>query len=65
MKDIWNVIKNVFVNDSHNSISKRGKGILAESQRYTFISTHNPSRTESIDSDIKIDVNGKRKKPIL
>lgn len=36
-----------------------------ELQKCTFFSTHNPSRTESIDSDIKIDVNGKRKTPLF
>lgn len=65
MKDIWNAIKSIFVNDAHNIISKRGKEILAEQQKYTFISTHEPSRTESIDSDIVINQNGKHKKDIL
>jgi len=65
MRHIWNGIKSIFVNDAHNIISQRGKEILAESQRYTFISTHKPSRTESIDSDIKIDINGKTKNPLL
>jgi hypothetical protein len=62
MIHIWNAIKSIFVNDAHGIISKRGKEVSEESQRYTFISIHKPSRTESIESDIKIDRNGKRRK---
>jgi hypothetical protein len=32
MRDIWNAIKSIFVNDAHNIISQRGKEILAEQQ---------------------------------
>ena len=32
MRDIWNAIKSIFVNDAHNIISERGKEILAEQQ---------------------------------
>jgi len=42
-----------------------GKLNEEHNKRLTFISTHKPSITESIDSDIKIDRNGKRKKPQL
>ena len=33
MKDIWNAIKSIFVNDAHTIVSKRGKEILAEHQK--------------------------------
>jgi hypothetical protein len=33
MRDIWNAIKSIFVNDAHNIISQRGKEILAEQQK--------------------------------
>jgi hypothetical protein len=61
MRDIWNAIKSIFVNDAHSIISKRGKDILAEQQKYTFISNGDVSRTESDTSDLIIDRNGKRK----
>lgn len=64
MISIWEGIKSIFINDAHTIISKRGREILAEQQEYTFISTHKPSRTESIDSDLTINRNGKRKKDI-
>jgi hypothetical protein len=32
MKDIWNAVKSIFVNDAHEIISERGKEILAEQQ---------------------------------
>lgn len=65
MKYIWNAIKTLFTHDAHGIVSKRGREILTEQQKYTFISTHEPSRTESIDSDIVINQNGKHKKDIL
>ncbi len=61
MKHIWNAIKSIFINDAHNIISQRGKDILAEQQKYTFISNGDVSRTESDTSDLIIDRNGKRK----
>ena len=61
MRDIWNAVKSIFVNDAHNIISQRGKEILAEQQKYTFISNGDVSRTESDTSDLIIDRNGKRK----
>lgn len=64
MRSIWEGIKSIFINDAHTIISKRGKEILSEQQKYTFISTHKPSRTESIDSDLTINRNGKRKKDL-
>jgi len=38
------------------------KTFTPQEKEKLFISTHKPTRTESIDSDIKIGVNGKRKK---
>jgi hypothetical protein len=61
MRDIWNGIKSIFVNDAHNIISERGKEILAEQQKYTFISNGDVSRTESETTDLIINRNGKRK----
>lgn len=40
MKDIWNSIKNIFVNDDHSIITKRGKEILAEQQKEYTIKTN-------------------------
>lgn len=63
MKDIWNTIKSIFVNDAHEIVSKRGKEILAEQQKeYTFIPNKGLSRTQSDMVDIVIDRNGKRRK---
>jgi hypothetical protein len=63
MKQIWNAIKSIFVNDAHNIISKRGKEILAEQQKeYTFIPNPKPSRTQSDMVDVIIDRNGKTRK---
>ena len=39
MKDIWNAIKSIFTHDAHGIVSKRGKGILSESQVHTIVST--------------------------
>ncbi len=63
MRDIWNAIKSIFVNDAHNIISKRGKEILAEQQKeYTFIPNPKTTRTDSDMTDIVIGVNGKRRR---
>jgi hypothetical protein len=63
MKDIWNAIKSIFVNDAHNIISKRGKEILAEQQKeYTFVPNPKTTRTQSDMVDIVIGVNGKRRR---
>jgi hypothetical protein len=63
MKDIWNAIKSIFVNDAHSIISKRGKEILAEQQKeYTFIPNPKTTRTQSDMVDIVIGVNGKRRR---
>jgi hypothetical protein len=63
MRDIWNPIKSIFVNDAHNIISKRGKEILAEQQKeYTFIPNPKTTRTQSDTVDIVIGVNGKRRR---
>jgi hypothetical protein len=63
MKDIWNAIKSIFVNDAHEIISKRGKEILAEQQKeYTFIPNPKTTRTQSDTVDIVIGVNGKRRR---
>jgi hypothetical protein len=63
MKDIWNAIKSIFVNDAHNIISERGKEILAEQQKeYTFIANPKTTRTQSDTVDIVIGVNGKRRR---
>ena len=63
MRDIWNAIKSIFVNDAHNIISQRGKEILAEQQKeYTFIPNGKTSRTQYDMVDIIIGVNGKRRK---
>jgi hypothetical protein len=63
MKDIWNAIKSIFVNDAHNIISQRGKEILAEQQKeYTFIPNPKTTRTQSDMVDIVIGVNGKRRR---
>jgi len=40
MRDIWNAIKSIFVNDAHNIISQRGKDILAEQQKEYTINTN-------------------------
>jgi hypothetical protein len=61
MKHLWRLIKSIFVNDAYEIISERGKEILAEQQKYTFISKGDVSRTESDTSDLIIDRNGKRK----
>jgi hypothetical protein len=60
---MWKLIKSIFVNDAHEIISERGKQILADQQKYTFISNGKASRTESETSDLIIDRNGKRKRP--
>lgn len=52
MKDIWNSIKSIFTNDDHNIISKRGKEILSESQKYTFINNQNKNQTDMGKSEI-------------
>jgi len=52
MKDIWNSIKSIFTNDNHNIISKRGKEILFESQKYTFINNQNKNQTDMGKSEI-------------
>jgi hypothetical protein len=63
MRDIWNPIKSIFVNDAHNIISERGKEILAEQQKvYTFIPNPKTTRTHSDITDIVIGVNGKRRR---
>jgi hypothetical protein len=62
MIHLWRLIKSIFVNDAHEIISERGKQILADQQKYTFISNGGVSRTESDTSDLIIDRNGKRKK---
>jgi hypothetical protein len=63
MRDIWNPIKSIFVNDAHNIISERGKEILAEQQKeYTFIANPKTTRTQSDTVDIVIGVNGKRRR---
>jgi len=63
MRDIWNAIKSIFVNDAHSIISKRGKEILAEQQKeYTFIPNPKTSRTHSDMTDTVIGVNGKRRR---
>jgi hypothetical protein len=63
MKDIWNAVKSIFVNDAHEIISERGKEILAEQQKeYTFIPNQKTTRTQSDMVDIVIGVNGKRRK---
>ena len=63
MRDIWNAIKSIFVNDAHNIISQRGKEILAEQQKeYTFIPNPKTTRTHSDMTDIVIGVNGKRRR---
>jgi hypothetical protein len=63
MKDIWNAIKSIFVNDAHSIISERGKEILAEQQKeYTFIPNPKTTRTQSDMVDIVIDRNGKRQR---
>jgi hypothetical protein len=61
MIHLWRLIKSIFVNDAHEIISQRGKQILADQQKYTFISNGDVSRTESEMSDLIIDRNGKRK----
>jgi hypothetical protein len=61
MIHLWRLIKSIFVNDAHEIISERGKEILSEQQKYTFISKGDVSRTESDTSDLIIDRNGKRK----
>jgi hypothetical protein len=61
MIHLWRLIKSIFVNDAHEIISERGKEILSEQQKYTFISNGDVSRTESDTSDLIIDHNGKRK----
>jgi hypothetical protein len=63
MKDIWNAIKSIFVNDAHSIISKRGKEILAEQQKeYTFVPNTKTTRTQSDMTDTVIGVNGKRRR---
>jgi hypothetical protein len=63
MKEIWNAIKSIFINDAHSIISKRGKEILAEEQKkYTFIPNPKTSRTQSDMVDVIININGKRQK---
>jgi hypothetical protein len=63
MRDIWNPIKSIFVNDAHSIISERGKEILAEQQKeYTFIPNPKTTRTQSDMVDIVIGVNGKRRR---
>ena len=63
MRDIWNAIKSIFVNDAHEIVSKRGKEILAEQQKeYTFIPNPKTTRTQSDMVDIVIGVNGKRRR---
>jgi hypothetical protein len=63
MRDIWNAIKSIFVNDAHSIISKRGKEILAEQEKtYTFIPNPKTTRTHSDMTDIVIGVNGKRRR---
>jgi hypothetical protein len=63
MRDIWNAIKSIFVNDAHNIISQRGKEILAEQQKeYTFVPNTKTTRTQSDMVDIVIGVNGKRRR---
>jgi hypothetical protein len=63
MRDIWNGIKSIFVNDAHNIISERGKEILAEQQKeYTFIPNPKTTRTHSDMTDTVIGVNGKRRR---
>jgi hypothetical protein len=63
MRDIWNGIKSIFINDAHNIISQRGKEILAEQQKeYTFIPNPKTTRTQSDMVDIVIGVNGKRRR---
>jgi hypothetical protein len=63
MRDIWNPIKSIFVNDAHSIISERGKEILAEQQKeYTFVPNPKTTRTQSDMVDIVIGVNGKRRK---
>jgi hypothetical protein len=61
MIHLWRLIKSIFVNDAHEIISERGKEILSEQQKYTFISKCDVSRTESETTDLIIDRNGKRK----
>jgi hypothetical protein len=61
MIHLWRLIKSIFVNDAHEIISERGKQILADQQKYTFISNGDVSRTESDTTDLIIDRNGKRK----
>jgi hypothetical protein len=61
MIHLWRLIKSIFVNDAHEIISQRGKEILGEQQKYTFITKDGVSRTESDTSDLIIDRNGKRK----
>jgi hypothetical protein len=63
MRDIWNPIKSIFVNDAHSIISQRGKEILAEQQKeYTFVPNPKTTRTQSDMTDIVIGVNGKRRR---
>ncbi len=63
MRDIWNGIKSIFINDAHNIISQRGKEILAEQQKeYTFIPNPKTTRTQSDMVDIVIGINGKKRK---
>lgn len=65
MIHLWRLIKSIFVNDAHGIVSKRGKEIIAEQQKFTFIPNSSKSsvtRTESDSTDLVIGVNGKRRK---
>ena len=52
----------IFDNDAHSIVSKKGKKILSEKQKYTFIPNKGTSRTQSDMVDVIIGVNGKRPK---
>lgn len=52
MKDVWNSMKSIFTNDAHSIVSKRGKEILSESQKYTFINNQNKNQTDMEKSEI-------------
>ena len=49
MRDIWNAIKSIFVNDAHEIISERGKEILAEQQKVYTINTNEKWKKDYLD----------------
>lgn len=49
MKDIWNAIKSIFTHDAHGIVSDRGKALLSDQQKYTYLNNLN----ENVKKEIK------------